>query len=64
MKLEDIQAGDWVRFYQNNRLVIGRVEYITKENSYYAAAVKTDIGAVNINGVMEVRKATGENNAD
>jgi hypothetical protein len=61
-----IEVGDWVRFYNNGKLVIGQVEYVVKEriptlNSFDTPAkagfdVKTDIGSVNSCYVLEVRK--------
>ena len=61
-----IEAGDWVRFYNNGKLVIGQVEYVIKERIPTLTAfdtpvqsgydVKTDIGSVNSGYILEVRK--------
>lgn len=51
-----IYQGDWVRFYQNGKLVIGRVEYITKDSGYWEPAVHTDIGSVMHKNILEVRR--------
>ncbi len=50
------QVGDWVRFYQCDRMVIGVVGY-TGEAKYYPWSIElyTDIGKVNISDVLEVK---------
>lgn len=55
-----IETGDWVRFYNNGRLVIGQVEYIVK-SKLMGFDVKTDIGSVHSDYVLEVRKPSGGN---
>jgi hypothetical protein len=56
MKEYTIMQGDWVRFYQSGKLVIGQVEYITKGiTGRYE--IKTDIGSVTEDFVFEVRKS-------
>ena len=65
-KVYQIEAGDWVRFYNNGKLVIGQVEYVMKEriptlSSYDTPVqsgfdVKTDLGSVNSGYILEVRK--------
>ena len=51
--------GDWVRFYQSGKLVIGQVEYIAKGiTGRYE--IKTDIGSITEDFVFEVRKRTKE----
>lgn len=55
MKDNTILPGDWVRFYQSGKLVIGQVEYIIKGiTGRYE--IKTDIGSVTEEYVLEVRK--------
>ena len=63
---ERIEHGDWVRFYNNGKLVIGQVEYVIKEriptlgdsiiSNLGGFDVKTDIGSVNSGYILEVRK--------
>ena len=56
MKNYTIMVGDWIRFYQSGKLVIGQVEYIGKGlTGRYD--IKTDIGSVTEDYVLEVRKA-------
>ena len=50
------EPGDWVRFYQGGRLVIGRVEYLTEFTYGYECKVNTDAGTCNAKDVLEVRK--------
>jgi hypothetical protein len=53
-----IQVGDWVRFYSNARLIIGKVEYVMDGNSWERGYhVQTDAGMVNSESVIEVRPA-------
>jgi len=59
MKEYTIMQGDWVRFYQSGKLVIGQVEYITKGiTGRYE--IKTDIGSITEEFVLEVRKRNKE----
>ena len=46
--------GDWVRFYQNGRLVTGVVEYISLTMTY-KREVHTDIGTVLLEDILETR---------
>jgi len=65
-KVYQIEPGDWVRFYNNGKLVIGQVEYVMKERIPTLTSfdtpvqsgfeVKTDIGSVNSGYILEVRK--------
>ena len=50
------QVGDWVRFYQGGKLVIGIVSYM-REAKYlpYGIELCTDIGTVNLSDVLEVK---------
>lgn len=52
-----IQVGDWVRFYRNGTLVIGVVEYVTK-NVLGGIELHTDEGTTNPEYVLEMRRAT------
>jgi len=55
MKDNTVMVGDWVRFYQSGKLVIGQVEYITKGiTGRYE--IKTDIGSASEDYILEVRK--------
>ena len=52
------QVGDWIRFYQNGKLVIGVVEYITKDRllgSVNDEELCTTSGTVNADQVVEKR---------
>jgi hypothetical protein len=53
----DIQPGDWIRFYQAGKLVIGRVEYLYESVTHRLEAC-TDIGCVRVDEqlIKEVRK--------
>lgn len=48
------EVGDWVRFYQSGKLVLGAVEYITKDSSGHTE-LNTDCGSVWAEHVFEVR---------
>ena len=61
-KCGDVKVGDWVRFYQNARLIIGEVQYIWIQlNKTYIA---TDVGTVASNSVLEIRPAATETNKE
>lgn len=50
------QVGDWVRFYQGGKLVVGVVGYIRDANHYpWGSELCTDVGTVNISDVLEVK---------
>jgi hypothetical protein len=51
-----IEPGDWVRFYNGGVLVIGKAEYVVKNKSFPGFNVKTDIGSVDSEYILEVRK--------
>ena len=56
MTKDDITVGDWVRFYQDGRLVVGVVQYpphVRTSNTY----VYTDAGEVAVVSICEVRKS-------
>lgn len=52
-------VGDWIRFIQNNRLVIGEMKYIRKTSDAYTEYL-TDCGAVSDYGdfILEIRHAS------
>jgi hypothetical protein len=49
-----VKVGDWVRFYQGGKLVIGVVQYAEKDLLGYMIA-KTDIGVVDVRYILEAR---------
>jgi hypothetical protein len=52
----ECQAGDWVAFYQQGRVVIGRVLYRHKSKLYpYEWALATDVGSIDEQYVLERR---------
>lgn len=53
--MREIKVGDWVRFYQGGRLVVGIVQYVQPriDRQDY---VQTDIGAIKESYVLEVRR--------
>lgn len=52
----DISVGDWVRFYQNGRMVIGVVSYfITRKSWEEYDTICTDVGATTADAALEVR---------
>lgn len=53
MREAPFQRGDWLRFYQGGRLVIGQVEYVTREHGHWQA--RTDHGTVREDSVQEKR---------
>lgn len=54
--MADVMSGDWVRFYQNGKLVIGAVQYIRAEGVINErVVVYTDIGATELSAVLEAR---------
>ena len=52
---EDVRKGDWVRFYQNEKLVIGEVNYVIKDITSYLK-VCTDVGQVCLESILERRR--------
>lgn len=52
----DIRPGDWVRFYQNGRIVVGVVQYVQPRHERQDY-IQTDIGAIKESYVLEVRRA-------
>ena len=54
----NVQPGDWIRFYQGGKLVIGVVGYVVPRASWESHdKAATDIGEVPLNLVREVRSA-------
>ena len=53
-----VKVGDWVRFYQGGELVIGVIQYLEK-NSLGHMIAKTDIGAVDVQYILEARGQQG-----
>lgn len=52
------KVGDWVRFYQNEKMVIGVVQYVRTGKCYEAEQIiDTDVGGTDSSEVMEVRHA-------
>lgn len=60
---EQIQPGDWVRFYSNGKLVVGVVQYPVYRRTI-AKYVDTDAGAVDVEMIREIRKAIEGRPAD
>jgi hypothetical protein len=48
-------VGQWVRFYRNGALVIGVVQYVRVDPVNSEREYQTDNGAVDEDGVLEVR---------
>ena len=53
---KEIEEGDWVRFYQDGKMVIGVVQYTEKDLYSSDLKVKTDIGCLRDYEVLEVRR--------
>lgn len=51
------KIGDWVRFMRDNKLVIGKVEYLEPAYTTIGAQYHTDVGSVPDEYVLEVRSA-------
>ena len=49
------EVGDWVRFYRDARLIIGRVERIYRNYGGYAQ-LQTDVGEVDARYVVEWKR--------
>ena len=52
---QQAKIGDWVRFYQNGKLVIAVVQY-TKRDILGYAVLQTDAGEVRADNVLETRE--------
>ena len=53
----DIAVGDWIRFLQGGRVVLGIVQYLHEADRYpYGPVAVTDIGIVSLKDVFECRK--------
>ena len=53
-----IEVGDWVRFGDNGKLKIGRVEYLVTEKIGFKDVpfAVTDAGKIFVDSILEVRK--------
>ena len=60
VELKEYPRGSWVRFMSNGKLAIGQVEYINDTNEYYRYHIITDVGAVVLKSVLEIRKPPKE----
>jgi len=54
--MTNIQVGDWVRFYRGGVMVTGVVEYVTKHSVLNKYNLCTDVGSVDTESILEVRK--------
>jgi hypothetical protein len=52
---ELFQVGDWVRFYQDARLVIAEVRYLTKATGGYLV-LRTDRGEIRADYVVDYKR--------
>ena len=58
-------VGDWVRFYADNGMHIGVVQYIQREKYYpYGHYAYTDIGRVDIKHILECRTTLKDTSDD
>jgi hypothetical protein len=55
--------GDWVRFYNVGKLVIGQIEYIYEETGGFIYAA-TDQGPVDVKSILEVRFVVDKTDSD
>ena len=60
-KVNKVKIGDWVRFYQQGKLVIGSVEYIDID-CVGKVTICTDVGGTSPESVLERRVAVGVDN--
>lgn len=54
----NVKVGDWIRFYQEGRIVTGVVQYVSEATGQYGDQVSTDIGSVLSDYILEVRPRT------
>ncbi len=55
-----VDEGDWVRFYQGGKLVIGIVQYIRPSaTGFHGPEVCTEIGTCQLDSVIECRSGRG-----
>lgn len=55
------KEGDWVRFYQNGKMVIGVVQYITQRRTApWVEEAMTDTGVCDLDYILEVRSKKEE----
>lgn len=52
--------GDWIRFYRDDILVIGIVQYVVPTDQPYSGGfeIMTDIGKLNTIAIFEIRRHT------
>lgn len=55
MREAKYKVKQWVRFYQDNNLVIGVVEYVVQDMSYGAYSYHTNIGTVLEHFILDAR---------
>lgn len=55
INVNDIKIGSWVRFYRDNQLVIGQVEYMQRNRVFGNPTIQTDQGTVDARYILEVR---------
>jgi hypothetical protein len=52
-----IRVGDWIRFQQSGRLMVGIVQYLRPRSSWDSTIVyQTDIGVVCRDDILEMRR--------
>jgi hypothetical protein len=54
--MSQVSVGDWVRFYRDGVLVIGRVEYVKIDPVLHESEYMTDRGSISKDSILEVRK--------
>lgn len=61
----NVNVGDWVRFYRYGQFVIGVVQYIRqKPVCAWELEVHTDVGSVDVESILEIRRATVKGEAE
>lgn len=55
---EVFNSGDWVRFFRDGQLVIGKVEYVSEDTvQSWRLYLNTDQGRVEASSVLEIRRS-------
>jgi len=54
--IEEVEVGDWICWYQGGELIISKVEYKVKDRYTYKWSLCTQVGSVDPEYVLEVRK--------
>lgn len=57
LKMDEVKAGDWVRFWQGGILVIGVVQYPPYRDICGPFQIPTDAGVTSAASVVEIRSA-------